>query len=142
MNACIRAMDAGDVDAALALWRATAGVGVNERDTPDALAGYFVRNPGMSRVACDGAALVGTVLAGHDGRRGYLHHLAVSPDWRGRGIGRALVDAAIGALAGAGFTTCHCFVYPDNAVGLAFWSGMGWRRRHDLVVMTRDPARS
>lgn len=132
----LRPFAEGDIDAALTLWRATPGIGVNDRDTPERLRSYLERNPGCSMVALAEGRVVGSVLAGHDGRRGYLHHLAVADAQRGRGLGRALVDAARANLAALGIDVCHCFVYADNAHGRAFWRALGWSLRDDLVVMT------
>lgn len=92
-----------DIESALALWRASEGLGLNESDTPDALTVFLARNPALSAVAiaADGR-LVGAVLCGHDGRRGTLHHLAVAPDWRGRGIARRLVAHGIAGFQAIG----------------------------------------
>jgi N-acetylglutamate synthase len=129
-------MTVGEHAAMLALWHSTPGVGVNERDEVVPLGEYLRRNPGMSQVAFVGSTLIGTLLAGHDGRRGYLHHLAVAASHRRLGVAKALLAAARSALAAAGIDICHCFVYPDNHDGQAFWIASGWRRRHDLMVMT------
>lgn len=138
MPALIRPMRPTDHAAAHALWSATPGVGTDASDEPAAIAAYLERNPGMSFVADDGAALVGAVLGGSDGRRGYLHHLAVAPSHRGQGLGRELVEHALAALAAAGMWRCHVFVYASNPDGQAFWARGGWRVRTDLVMMSRE----
>lgn len=137
MTVIIRPMTIADRPAAIALWRASEGVGVNECDEPAPLAAYLARNPGMSFVASAGSALVGAVLGGTDGRRGYLHHLAVAVDHRGRGLGRELAQRSLAALAAAGIVRCHLFVYADNTAGQAFWVRGGWSLRTDLVIMSR-----
>lgn len=71
---------------AAALWRDTPGVGLSNSDQPGAIAAFLARNPGLSFVARHGRALAGTVLCGHEGRRGHLYHVAVEPLYR-RGIG-------------------------------------------------------
>ena len=91
LDIAVSAMTARDLDAVLALWGQTSGVGLNESDTPDQLRAYLDRNPGLSLIARDGTRLVAAVLCGHDGRRGYLNHLAVLPEYRGRGLGRQMV---------------------------------------------------
>jgi ribosomal protein S18 acetylase RimI-like enzyme len=134
-----------DYDEVVALWTRTEGMGLDlaDADSPTAVAAYLRRNPGMSFVARDGSRVVGAVLCGHDGRRGYLHHLAVDADYRGQGLGRALVDACLAALHDAGIGKCTIFVYADNAAGQAFWTRTGWRRRDDLCFLQiwTDPAR-
>jgi hypothetical protein len=73
-----------DYDTVLALWRSCEGIGLSDSDTREAIATYLARNPGLSLVATDAdGVIVGAVLGGHDGRRGYLHHLAVAPAHRG-----------------------------------------------------------
>ena len=85
MAVVIRPMTITDYEAVRALWTSCEGVGLNDADRPEALSAYLERNPGMSFVAQQGDAIVGAVLCGHDGRRGYLNHLAVSPAHRHRG---------------------------------------------------------
>ena len=123
---------------AIALWRATPGIGLSDADTPDGIAAYLARNPGMSFVARVEGRLAGAVLCGTDGRRGYLHHLAVHPDFRRQGIGTALVDACLEALKEAGIHKCHLFVISDNSEGQVFWARVGWKLRTDLQIMSKD----
>ncbi len=120
------------------LWDGMPGIGLSSADSPEAVARYLERNPGFSHVARIEGRLVGAVLCGHDGRRGYLQHLAVAPDTRQKGIGRALVDRCINALAAEGITRCHIFVFTDNETGLGFWDSFGWFRRGDLFIMSHD----
>ena len=127
-----------DYDTVLALWRSCAGIGLNESDTREAMAAFLIRNPSLSLVATakDGA-IVGAVLGGHDGRRGYLHHLAVAPAHRGRGLGRRLVDETLARLRRHGIQKCSIFLFADNAAGRAFWLREGWTAREDLVVVQK-----
>ena len=138
MTVTIEEMTDEDYDEVFALWRASEGIGLSEADSAEGIAGYLVRNPGLSFVARDGETLVGAVLCGHDGRRGYLHHLAVSPASRGRGIGRALVAECLARLRQQGIQRCHLFVFRENRDALAFWQRIGWRTRADLTMMSRD----
>ena len=131
----IRPMTGEDLEAVLALWRVTEGVGLNESDSPANLAAYLQRNPGLSQVAAEDEHIVGAVLAGHEGRRGYLNHLAVAAEHRGRGLGRGLVAACLAALAQDGITRCNVFVYRHNAAGQAFWAHLGFGERAELVMM-------
>jgi len=128
-----------DYDEVIALWRASSeGVGLSAADAPERIATYLARNPGMSFTAREEQTgrLAGAVLCGHDGRRGYLHHLAVRPDLRGRGIGRALAGRCLDALAREGIDKCHLFVFRENQAGIAFWEHAGWKERGDLLVMS------
>lgn len=136
----IRPMTADDYDAAIALWRATAGVGLGVGDDRATLDGYLARNAGLSLVAFRGDSLVGAVLCGHDGRRGSIEHLAVVPGERGRGLGRELVRRCLEGLAAAGIGKCNIVVYSENADGQAFWRATGWKARDDLVLMQQTIA--
>ena len=136
----LREMTLADYGEVLALWRGTEGIGLSASDERAAVGAYLARNPGMSFVALAGGRIVGAVLAGHDGRRGCLHHLAVLPSWRHRGIGRALVEASLDRLAAAGMLKCNLFLFDANEAGRAFWEKVGWSARADLVVMQRPLA--
>jgi len=129
-----------DYEEAIALWQRTEGVTLRSADSSEAVLRYLKRNPGSSFVAREQDTLVAAVLGGHDGRRGYLHHLAVAPTHRGRGIGRALAERVLTALGTQGIHKCHLMVRADNADALAFWAHIGWAQRADLVIMSRtDP---
>ena len=126
MTHLIRAMLPADYSDVRRLWEATAGVGLNESDTEPAIRSYLGRNPEMSAVAESDGRIVGAVLGGHDGRRGYLHHLSVDTAYRRRGIGRSLVGWCTKRLVEAGITRCNIFIYKDNEAGSAFWFDAGW----------------
>lgn len=124
-------MTTADWDAVTALWRASPGIELNESDTREAIAAFLERNHELSDVAIAAASgdVVGAMLAGHDGRRGYLHHLAVTPSHRGRGIARALVDRALARLAALGLVKCNVFLLEENPDGASFWRHAGFGRR-------------
>lgn len=130
--------DMNDYDEIYRLWQSCEGIGLSEADTPYRVQQYLERNPGCSFSARKNGQIVGAVLGGHDGRRGYLHHLAVHPAARKLGIGRGLVEAALQALRSQGIERVHIFVYADNQAGIVFWEKNGWRLRDDLVIMSTD----
>ena len=115
-----------------ALWQKCEGVGLSDADSREGIAAYLKRNPGFSFVAKANGTVVGAVLCGHDGRRGYLNHLGVHPEWRRRSIGRRLVEQCLGALRSAGIQKCHLFVFNHNDDGFRFWKSLGWTPRSDL----------
>jgi putative acetyltransferase len=136
----ITAMVATDYEEVLALWEKTEGVGLNESDTRENVERFLVRNPNLSKVARAAGQIVGSVLCGHDGRRGYLHHLAVAKGFRRFGIGRALVESCLAELAAQHIIRCNIFLYSDNAAGKEFWRAAGWNDRADLCIMQRATA--
>lgn len=137
MSIVFSPMTTDDLSEVLDLWGATEGVGLNESDTPEHLRTYLQRNPGLSVVARDGARLIGAVLCGHDGRRGYLNHLAVVPAYRQRGLGRQLVARCLASLRDLNILKCNLFVYNDNKPGERFWNLCGWNARADLKLLQR-----
>ena len=127
-----------DYDAVLALWLSCPGMGLNDvDDSRQGIARYLARNPDTCFVAGDGTRLAGAILAGHDGRRGTIGHTAVAPEFRGRGVGRALVAAALEALARQGIAKVNLVAFARNGAGNAFWARMGFAAREDLVYRDR-----
>ncbi|MGA2242195.1 MAG: GNAT family N-acetyltransferase [Verrucomicrobiota bacterium] len=131
----VRPFRVKDFDTVIALWRCTEGVGLNESDTRRAIAAFLRRNPNLSFVAENDGRIIGAVLCGHDGRRGYLHHLAVAKRHRCRGIGRQLVNACLTKLRKAGISKCNIFIFANNAAGMKFWAHNGWNLRTELRLM-------
>jgi len=132
----LRSMQPTDYQATIELWNATAGMGKVE--PYEDFVGYLQRNPALSPVAISEGAVVGAVLCGHDGRRGYLYHLAVAVTHRNQGIATAMIDWCLARLGSAGLRRCSIHIYTDNAEGLAFWRRAEWRERVDLKVMAFD----
>ncbi|WEJ73206.1 GNAT family N-acetyltransferase [Pseudomonas sp. PSE14] len=120
-----------------ALWERTPGIQLRRDDDYEPFVLYLRRNPGLSLVLEEGDQVIGSLLAGHDGRRGYLQHLVVDEAFRGRGLARALLDEALARLAREGIGKSHVFVLRDAPEALAFWEAQaGWGRREDLQVFS------
>lgn len=135
MRCTIKPMSIADYDEVLHLWQNSEGVGLNESDTRIAVASFLKRNPGMSFVARNGTVVIGAILCGHDGRRGYLHHLAVSPAHRRKGLGTRLVARCLAKLKQLRIVKCNIFLYNDNIDGEQFWRRNGWERRPDIFLV-------
>jgi ribosomal protein S18 acetylase RimI-like enzyme len=121
-----------------ALWLSTPGMGLNDiDDSRDGIAKYLERNPKTCFVAITQNDLSGVILAGHDGRRGYIHHTAVAVSERGKGIGSALVDTALRALEAEGISKVALFVFKKNEIGNEFWERKGFTVREDLNYRNR-----
>jgi len=146
MSYTFKPMTVADYEEAVALWKITEGVGLSESDSPEAIALYLERNPGLSLAARDADdRLAGAILAGHDGRRGYLYHLAVAEGHRRRRVGITLVEKCLAALKAMGIPRCNIFIYADNEEGKKFWRRHGWEQRDELRLMQNftggDPAK-
>jgi ribosomal protein S18 acetylase RimI-like enzyme len=137
-------MAISDIPDCLALWTGMKGITLFASDSAEGIAHYLTRNPGLSVVARNDGELVGACMAGHDGRRGYLHHVAVVSGCRLRGIGRAMVEWSLKAIADQGIGRCHILVDADNMDGTEFWKRLGWGTRPHLHLMsfTMDEARA
>jgi ribosomal protein S18 acetylase RimI-like enzyme len=134
----LRSFEVSDYDAAFALWTATPGMGLGGGDSREGITALLARNPGLSIAAIDRGILVGTALVAHDGRRGFIYHLAVAGEFRDRGLGRAMVERALERFREAGLTRCHIVVYSHNEQGRAFWRHMGFRERPDILTCSHD----
>ena len=128
----IRTMAIDDYESVVDLMKHTPGVTFRDADSRDATARYLERNPGLSFVALVNEAIIACVMSGHDGRRGYLQHLLVLPEFRRRGIATALVERCLSALECLGIQKNHLDVQKSNDIGSAFWESQGWTLRNDI----------
>jgi ribosomal protein S18 acetylase RimI-like enzyme len=140
MDYQLRVMTAADYDRVYKLWQSCQGIGLHQDtdDSREAIAAYLARNPGLSFVAEDGKKIIGAILAGHDGRRGSVNHLAVAESQRSQGLGKQLMDACIDELGKQGIRKCNMFVYQDNAAALGFYEKRGCLKRDDLVIIQEE----
>ena len=149
----IRIMTIDDYPAVYALWDSLPGIGLHEgEDSCEGMAYYLRRNPESCFVAEEttpvetvpqetlatpstegNCRIIGAVLCGNDGRRGYINHLAVAKEHQGRGLGRALVEACLAAMRKEGIRRCCFVVYRSNDEGNAFWDAIGSVRRDEAL---------
>jgi ribosomal protein S18 acetylase RimI-like enzyme len=134
----IRVMTIEDFPAVLALWSVTKGIGLNSYDDSEPRIALFLeRNPTSCFVWEEVGEIIGVILAGHDGRRGYIYHAAVREDRRSEGIGTALAEAAIETLNAQGIRKAGMSVMADNQVANDYWEKRGWERRTDVYYRNR-----
>ncbi len=115
------------------LWTSTPGMGLrNLDDSKEGIDKFLRRNPTTNFIAEEDGEIVGSILCGHDGRRGYIYHTAVDMRYRGKGIGKNLVNSVINALKREGINKATLVVFTNNEVGNGFWRSMGWEKREDL----------
>jgi ribosomal protein S18 acetylase RimI-like enzyme len=136
MSLELREFTDADYEDALALWKRCEGIGLSAADSPCAIKGFLERNIGTSFVAVMDGKLVGTSLCGQDGRRGFLYHLAVDPDYRRQGIGKKMAEASLNALQALGIQKCHIMVFRNNENGKVFWQTSGWKLRNDIDLLS------
>ena len=134
----IREMKAEDYEEVYAMWQITTKRALSKADSKEGILKYLARNPGMSQVAVIDGKIVGTVLAGHDGRRGFIHHMAVMPRYRRHGIGHKLAQTAIDKIQADGIDKTHIFCYQNNETGQSFWKNFGFKRRNDVFVYSYE----
>ena len=122
----------------LFLWNHCDGIGLSDADSRGSIKAYLERKPGMSFVANENGNIVGAILCGHDGRRGYIHHLAVQAEYRRQGLGRELVEKSLSVLQAIGIQKCHLFIFNNNVGGIEFWQSIGWTYRKDIDVISKN----
>jgi len=134
-------MRAEDRDAVIALWNAC-GLVVPWNDPAADIALALSKPCSTILVAEQEGGVVASVMVGHDGHRGWFYYLAVDPDRRGRGLGRAMVRAAETWLTGAGLPKAQLMVRSSNAAVLAFYERLGYAPSSVTVMQKwlRDPS--
>lgn len=134
----IRPLTSADYDAAYTLWQKVEGMSLGASDTREHISRFLERNPGLSFVCETDGRVVGTILSSHDGRRGYVYHLAVDTRHRRKGIGSALLRRCVGLIAQQGVLKCTILVYRNNEEGSRFLERMGWKLRSDIDAFSLE----
>ena len=134
----IRKLTIADYQEVYGLWLSCKGMGLNNLDdSEEGIARFLNRNPDTCFVADVDGRIAGVIISGHDGRRGYIYHTAVHPEYRRRGIASALVEAALDALQECGIHKVALVVFGRNADGNAFWESVGFSNREDLAYRNK-----
>lgn len=134
----IRKMVLNDYEAVYQLWMSCAGMGLNNLDdSREGIDKFLKRNPDTCFVAEKDAQIIGVIMAGNDGRRGYIYHTAVHPEYRKQGIASALIEAALKALEQCGMNKVALVVFEKNKTGNQFWENRGFTVREDLVYRNK-----
>lgn len=128
----IREMDILDYAQVIELWSETESMLLRDADSRENIGKYLERNPNLSFVALNGENIVGAILVGTDGRRGYIQHLAVDSSCRGKGIGAELISAAVAGLSKIGIAKTHLFVANENLNAQSFYNKLGWFPRDEV----------
>lgn len=132
-NISVRVMTAEDYDEVHSLWMEIHGFGIRSLDdSREGITNFIRRNPTTSMVACRDGAIVGSILCGHDGRRGCLYHVCVKEAYRKHGIGQQMVNACLMELKKENINKVNLIAFDTNAVGNRFWKSLGWEFRKDV----------
>ncbi|MGN0620833.1 MAG: GNAT family N-acetyltransferase [Porcipelethomonas sp.] len=135
----VRLMKIEDYESVYALWLSCSGMGLNNiDDSKDGIRRFLERNPDTCFVAEENSVIVGVIIAGNDGRRGYIYHTAVSPEFRHRGIASQLVDKVMKSLSQIGISKVALGVFERNESGNAFWEKQQFIQREDLVYRNKS----
>ena len=138
MNISYEVMTAAHYDGVRALWDETTEVSTNSTDdSREGIEKYLLRNPATSYVALCEGRVVGAILAGHDGRRGFIQHLAVLPNFRRQGIAAMLVELSMKALDADGIPKVALLAFTKNDKANAFWDKMGFTVRSDVYYRNK-----
>ena len=132
-NLEIKVMEISDYENVKNLWLMIKGFAIRSiDDSREGVEIFLKRNPTTSVVAYEGDKLVGSILCGHDGRRGCFYHVCVHPEFRRRGIGKKMVVFAMNALKNEHINKVSLIAFTQNDIGNAFWKTIGWTKREDL----------
>ncbi len=134
----IKVMTIDDYDELFAMWKNTPNMGLRSLDdSKEGISCFLRRNPNTNFVAYEDGKIVGAILSGHDGRRGYIYHTVVLPEYRKQGIASNLVDAAVKALQEESITRVCLNVMETNEQGKKFWISKGWERKDFLELYSK-----
>ena len=136
-----RLMQISDYDSIYNLWINTPGMGLNSvDDSKEGIEKFLKRNPTTCFVAEEDGKIVGVIMAGNDGRRGYIYHTAVLAEFRGKHVAKTLVENAMAALENEGITKVALVVFEKNQNGNGFWEKIGFTVRNDLIYRNKTIA--
>lgn len=129
----IRQMKIEDYEEVHNLWMEIHGFGIRSiDDSKEGVERFIRRNPTTSMVAVADEKIIGSILCGHDGRRGCLYHVCVQENYRKHGIGQKMVEACLEALKKEKVNKVNLIAFQKNEVGNHFWKGLGWSFREDV----------
>ena len=128
-------MRGSDYEKVYSLWMSCKGMGLNDvDDSKEGISRFLKRNPDTCFVAEEKGEILGVILAGHDGRRGFIYHTAVHPAYRRKGYGRELVNLALKALKKEGISKVALLVFRHNEAANAFWEKLGFIVIENVVL--------
>lgn len=131
----IRTFILDDYRDVIRLWK-KAGITISRSDSLEAIKHKCERDPELFIVAEQKGQLISAVMGSYDGRRGWVHHLAVDPDWRGKEIGTKMMQELERRLRDIGCEKVNLLIKMDNLRVQAFYEKLGFER-DELVFMEK-----
>ena len=128
-----------DYKEAVSFWKKTVNkMGTGSIDEIESIKAFFNRNPNMSFIARDSGKIIGTILCGHDGRRAFIHHIAISKDYEEKNLVKKLVDKCMRKLEKEGIKKCHVFIFEENPANKEYCKSLHWVERNDIKMFSHD----
>ena len=120
------------------IWKAS-GINMGSSDSKEEIEIVFHRNPELFLVGKIDDEIISVVIGGFDGRRGYIHHLAVSPKYQRKGYGTQLINELNERFKKMGVHKVHLFIENENDKVINFYKKLDWEIRDDLIMMSFVP---
>ena len=105
------------------------GLYISDDDNYGNLKIYLKRNPKLNFIVLHENRIIAAIKCSHDGRRGYIHHLAVKKEFRGKGIAKELIDKCLNNLRDKGIKKIRVFVLDNNEEAIIFWKHIGFEEQ-------------
>lgn len=136
LNISYRNFRKTDYPAIIELWSKT-GIGVTLSDEQKELERLAFQENNKFIILLIDDTIVGTAICAFDGRRGYIHHVAIHPKHQNQGLGRKIIEQSIAHYDSLNAVKVHLFIEKDNLEVISFYQKLGWRIRDDLIMMTK-----
>jgi N-acetylglutamate synthase len=138
MNYIIREMTNDDHEELYSFWKSIEGLKMDESDYQDNFNSFLIRNPNLNYVVIHEKQIIGTIKCGHDGRRGYISHLAVNKKYQKYGIAKKLYNICIEELKKQSVLKCNLYILGSNKSAYTFWQHNGWKElEHDFIMLQK-----
>ncbi len=138
MNTILREITPEDYESLVAFWTKIDGIELDNTETREQFVFFLANNLGMSFLMIKNDEIIGACLASHNGRRGFLNHLAVAPNHRRKGLAATLINTCIQKLQSEGIQKTYVVLLKDNIEGQSFWKHIGWSQHEEYLMMSMD----
>ncbi|MEJ2248376.1 MAG: GNAT family N-acetyltransferase [Candidatus Lokiarchaeota archaeon] len=127
-----------DYSVVLKIWKETS-ITITSSESKEEVERMLLRNPNLCLIGKLEDKIIAVVFGGFDGRRGYVHHLAVIPEYQGKGYGRKIMEELVKRFRDMKVHKLHLFVEKRNQDVINFYENLGWEVRNDLEMMSFVP---